>query len=306
MWTGIGSSLQTAVLNNLWKISKAEAEETVDVLWHYGLVQFSNVTVFSDNTQRFVEVHAVISHYIVDTIDSREVGALSSFVGSGHVSVNKELSLMFAKPRKSVTIKDRLDCLFDQIKNCELPDIITKINMHTITNPHMIKLTLQRIRECLMSSPDTISLLSSVNADIDLQINECKQILKNAHKVCRKLNQDAQKFLLVNNYDELIRTVEIFFENYRLGNVAHKAVAIAEKIIPYCVGEQRHFMSLWCEDMQTMTTKYHGIKTLLLPAINFIVKALKQITTSLQNGSPILNELFTIFNLTSSMKRKNY
>ena len=38
LYTGIGTSLQTAVLNNLRKISKQEAEETVDVLWAYGLV----------------------------------------------------------------------------------------------------------------------------------------------------------------------------------------------------------------------------------------------------------------------------
>ena len=38
---GIGTSLQTAVLNNIWNISKQEAEDTVDVLWAYGLVHYN-------------------------------------------------------------------------------------------------------------------------------------------------------------------------------------------------------------------------------------------------------------------------
>ena len=45
IWTGIGTSLQTAVLSNLWNISKLEVENTVDVLWAYGLVQFTYITI---------------------------------------------------------------------------------------------------------------------------------------------------------------------------------------------------------------------------------------------------------------------
>ena len=41
---GIGTSIQTAVLNNLWNISKQEAEDTVDILWAYGLVQFTETS----------------------------------------------------------------------------------------------------------------------------------------------------------------------------------------------------------------------------------------------------------------------
>ena len=295
LWTGIGTSLQTAVLKTLWNISKQNAEEALDVLWHYGLIQFTNVTIL-DITQCCVEVHAVISQYIVDTIDSKEVDALSPFVGSVHASVHKELSLMFTKSRKAhkLTKKDLLEHRLNEIQNLVLPASLKFINMHTITNPHMIKLTLQRIRDCLMDSYKS-HLLSSVDGDIKLQIDECKEILKNAHKICRKLNQDVQKYLFTSNYDKLVETVENFFDNYRLGNVAQKAVIIAKKIIPHCDGEELYYMSMWCEDMQTMTTEYHGIKTLILPNINFLVKALKQIATSLQNESPDIEQTFHYF-----------
>ena len=39
--TGIGTSLQTAVLNCLWNVSEQEAKNSVDVLWVYSLVQFT-------------------------------------------------------------------------------------------------------------------------------------------------------------------------------------------------------------------------------------------------------------------------
>ena len=49
LFIGIGTSLQIAVLNKLWNISKREAEDTVDVLWAYGLVQFTDITIPPNN-----------------------------------------------------------------------------------------------------------------------------------------------------------------------------------------------------------------------------------------------------------------
>ena len=41
LFNGMGTSLQNTVLSDLWKISKQEAEDTVETLWDYGLVQFT-------------------------------------------------------------------------------------------------------------------------------------------------------------------------------------------------------------------------------------------------------------------------
>ena len=82
MWIGIGTSLQTAVLNYLWSISKEDVEESVDALWAYGLIQCANMTMSpNSNVQRCVEVHTLISQCIIDCMDSDEAYTLSPFFG---------------------------------------------------------------------------------------------------------------------------------------------------------------------------------------------------------------------------------
>ena len=313
LWTGIGTSLQTAVLNNLWNITKQGAEETVDTLWGYGLVQFTNVAVYlhlTNITQHCVEVHAVISQYIIDSIDSKEVGDLSPFVGfsrvTSHVAVRQALMLLFNKQlretcnAKASTCEDFLKYHLHEIQNFTLPYSLKEINMHIITNPHMIILNLQRIKDCLMNSPYSIqihmwALLGSDYGKIDNLIFECKEILKGAHKMCRKINQEAQKYIIDNDYDQIIQIVENFRKSYCLGDIAQRAVTVTKKIIPYCEGEALVYMKLWCEDMHTMTTDYHCIKILILPGIKLLVKALKQIKLSLERGIPSIEVTYHYF-----------
>ena len=93
---GFGTSLQTAVLNNLWNISKQEAEETVDALWVYGLVQFTDITIPPNNIkQQCVEVHAVISQYIIECMDSLEVTTVYSVMIHDMSSIREGLILTF-------------------------------------------------------------------------------------------------------------------------------------------------------------------------------------------------------------------
>ena len=74
IWTEIGTSLQTAVLHNLWNIlSEHEARNVADELWIYDLVQFTEITIsLHNNAQCCVEVHAVISQYIMEGRNSYE------------------------------------------------------------------------------------------------------------------------------------------------------------------------------------------------------------------------------------------
>ena len=91
----MGTSLQTVVLSDLWKISKQEAEEdTVGTLWAYGLVQYSDhdVTLSPSNiTQHCVEVHAVISRYISESMESKDVLSLALFYLHNKDLIQKEL-----------------------------------------------------------------------------------------------------------------------------------------------------------------------------------------------------------------------
>ena len=292
LYIGIGTSLQTAVLNNLWNVSKQEAGDTVNLLWAYGLVQFTDITISPNNiTQHCVEVHAIISRYIIDCMDSKEVDNLYSIVRRNEISVMKELKLTFKQlwgvhDHSSLTAMDYLKYQLSEIENVLLPYYLKAINMHTVTNPHDIILISQRIKDALMTSPYTMNLLSLLVEEINSLIINSKQLLKDAHKLCRKLNQSAQRNLYDKNYDKIIQTVEEFIINYPLCNVAQKAVTIVKKIIPYCDGELLHSMMMECEYLEIRTHDYHSITTILLPQIKLCNKLHKQISSSLLNGSP--------------------
>ena len=293
LWTGIGTSLQTALLNNLWNVSKHEAEDSVDVLWAYGLVQFTNITISLKNIKRHsVEVHAIISQYIIECIDSEEASALSPFGKlNTKVSVKKGLILTFQQSYGvhdplSLTAVDYLKYKLSEIENVALPYCLKSINMFTVTDPHAVILILQRIKEAIMSSPYTTNLLSLLDDQINSLIGECKHIIKNVNKLCRKLNQSVQRNLCEQKYDKLIQTVEEFIKNYPLCILAQKAVTMVKRIIPYCDGELLHFITLNHEKLQMMTSDYHSLTTLILPSIKLYIKQYNKITGSLHNGSP--------------------
>ena len=292
LWNGIGTSLQTAVLNNLWNISKQEAEDTVDVLWAYGLVQFTDITISPNNIkQHCVEVHAVISQYIIECMDSKEGSNLCSIISQNEISVVKGLLLTFQQSYgvhdpSSLTAMDYLKYRLSIIENVELPQYLKTVNTYTVIDPHNVIQILQEIKDALMTSPYTINLLSLLGEEINSLITNSKQILKDAHKLCRKLNQSVQRNLYDKNNDKLIQTVEEFIKNYPLCNVAQKAVTMVKKIIPYCNGKLLHYMMKRCEHLQMTTHDYHPTTTLTLPHIKLNIKLHKQITSSLLNGSP--------------------
>ena len=125
LWAGIGTSLQTAVLNNLWNISKQEAQDSVDTLWAYGLVQFTDIIISPKNIkQHCVEVHAIISQCIIECIDSEEVATLSPFVALSTASmVRNGLVLAF---QQSHGVHDQssltpINYLKYKIENVSLP-----------------------------------------------------------------------------------------------------------------------------------------------------------------------------------------
>ena len=293
LWTGIGTSFQIAVLNNLWNISKQEAEETVDALWAYGLVQFTDITISPNNiTQHCVEVHAVISQYIIECMDSNKMlTLLPDGKFNTWASIIDGLSLTFQQSYgvhdlSSLTVVDYLKYKLNDIENQKLPLNLKAINISTVTDPHFVILILQWIKDVLMKSPCTTNLLSVFGEEINTLENISKEMLKDVHKLCRILNQRLQRNLGEKNYDKLIQTVEDFIQNYPLCSVAQKVVTMVKKIIPYFDGELPHCVIIGCEYLQTMTCDYHEITTITLSCIKLFIKQHKQITSSLLNGSP--------------------
>ena len=294
LYTGIGTSLQIEVLNNLWKVSKQEAEETVNVLWAYGLIQVTDVVISpTNNTQHCVEVHAVISQYVIECMDSKEAHTLAPYGGKLNTSrsVAEGLKLIFqtsygVSNPSSLTAIECLKYKQSEIENIHLPYYLKNINMCTITNPYQIIQIVQQIKDALMTSEYTVGLLSSLDEEIKSIIINCKEILRDAHKLCRKLNQSAQRNLFKNDYDKLIHSVEEFIKKYPVCSVAQKAVTIMKKIMPYCDGDHEllYYVMRLCEGLQLMTPGYHEFSTLTLPYIRLHIKLHKRIVSSLLKG----------------------
>ena len=54
-------------------------------------------------------------------------------------------------------------------------------------------------------------------------------MVKDTSKICRKLNQSAQRNLCEGNYDKFIEAIEeIFIEDYHMWPVTQKAVVIVK------------------------------------------------------------------------------
>ena len=296
LWTGIGTALETTVLNNLWKISKQEAEETVDALWAYGLVQFTDITISLNNiTQHCVEIHAVIGQYIImESIKSSEILSLSPFFGLNTAPlVLKGLSQSFNQSygvSNPLTLMPSKFLKYKQIEiECHLlPYYLNLINTFVVTEPHMIILLVQELKDALMIFPCPIDFLSLVDQEIDEVIDESKSKLKDAHTLCRILNQTIQRNLYEKNYDKVIEAAREFINSYPLCNVAEKAVNVAKKIIPYC-----YFKTTTCGHLQLLTTDYHIINTLIIPRITLFINLHKQIVNSLSKGKLHIIETYT-------------
>ena len=293
LWTGIGAPLETAVLGFLWKVSSQEANHTVEVLWMYGLVQFTDITVTPNgNIKHCVEVHSVISKYIIECMDSNEICSFSPQGGKLDVvdSVNKVIILSFQQScgihnPLSLTAMDYLKYKLSEIENISLPLLVKGMNSQTVIDPHHVMLGLQCIKDALMNSPDTIKLLSLLGEEIDSLITDSQEIFKDTHKLCRVLNQGAQRNLYERNYGKLIQTVEEFIKNYPLCNVAQKAVSMVKKIMSYCNDELLKYMMERCEYFQMKTYNYHPFSTLLLPYIKLEITFHEKITDLVLNGS---------------------
>ena len=294
LYNGIGTSLQIAVLSNLWSISQQDAEETVDTLWAYGLVQFIDTIISPNNiTQHCVEVHAVISQYIIESMDCYEANKLSP-VGRSSTSVGEGLALTFRQSfgvddLLSLSVVDYLKYRLSEIENKLFPVILKTPSTYTVNDSHVVAVILQNIKDNLMRPPQPYptNLLSSFNNEINSLIGDCKQILIGAHKLCRKINQRVQRIFCEQNYNELIQTFEEFIKNYPLFSVTQKAVTMVERIKPYHDGELLlHDVIYYCEELQMRTCDYHEMSTLMLPLLKLHIEQHKQITDSLFKGSP--------------------
>ena len=289
LWTGIGTSLQTAVLHNLWNIPEEEATDMVDLLWAYGLVLFTDIMIPPhNNKQHCVEVHAVISQYIIECMDRNETWDLSPFGGlDSQSSVLDGLTQLCLRSFgvsevSALTSKEFLMFSSRDIVYNVLPFYLKVINMHTMTDPLTTEQNLKHIHDALISSKNIETFLPSITTEVQSLINDCHKIINDVHKLSRKFNQNVQRCLSEGNYHNLIQTVEAYGKEYPVGMVIQQSLAILIKITPYFNDD--YFYGL-IECFQKMTIDYHPINTFILPIIQLFTKRLQKINTSLQMGS---------------------
>ena len=289
LFTGIGSSLQTAVLRFLWKVTEHEAKDTIDVLWAYGLVHFKYVTLYCNNKQSCVEAHAVISQFVIENMESLEAYNLSPYCGNSNTvnSVGRELALSFQRSYgvddvSTLSARDFLLYRLSDIENNVLPLYLRMINMHTISDPHFAILILQRIKYFLKLFNRSNFLLY-----IEQLIADYRKILYHSYKLSRTLNQKFQKYLIEKNFDALIQTVRDYLKTYPSSITAENSV---EMITSHA---RQDYVKTQCEMLHIMTRRYHVISTKLIPRIELQIKLHKRISTSLLTGSSNIEQTCT-------------
>ena len=294
LYNGIGVSLQTAVLHNLWDISKQEAEDVVDTLWAYGLAHtIDNAASPKFNSKPCLEIHADISQYIIERMDYTDVLTLDPFCNKLNIrqAVRKAMILVFQESygvhnMSSLNAKEFLEYKKCEIENITLPEFIRVINEQTITDPHFMAAYLQDIHNVLEGlSPFTLNFMGISLKELNSLIAECKRTSRSTHILCRKLNQSVQRILYEKKYDKLIPAIQEFVKIYPLFNVAQKTITIANKITPYCEDILQHIVKEVIEYVHLFIPQYHYISTSTIPLCKVHIEHHKQITSALMNGS---------------------
>ena len=289
-YTGLGSSLQIAVLKILWKTTEHEARDIVDTLWAYGLIKFTDIMLpLHNKIQHCVEVHIVISQYIIEYMESHEILDLSfgELDSSDSAVINHFHSFCGVDDPASLPALEFLKFNTIVIEYLLLPLCLRMINSHAITDPHHTILNLQVIQDAIKISPEVIAFLPSISEQIDSRISDCHNSLKNAHKLMRTLYQIVQHCLTQRNYHKLIQTVENYMGSNCIASVVQQAITIVERIIPYCSGEIERFCVIRMHKiLQTKTPVCHPITTIVLPLIKSCTRKLQLVYASLLTGSP--------------------
>ena len=296
LYTGIGISLQTAVLQYIWNTSKGEANDAVDDLWAFGLVQFSNLILPPhDKAQHLTEVHTVISQFIIENTESDLVHTFklgSSKFGAGE-AVGDAIEKLF---QKSYDIHDPSAFTptdFLQYRIClseygEIPFFLRFIHMELIYIPHNIMTHLHKIKNLIINEESFTALFPTIDSEINSLIDNSQQILNNSHIISRKLNKAIQQPLAERKYNKVAEEIEIYSKTYPFEDVAKQGVSLFQNWMPYLNGQLKTLITDCSETLQLYTSEYNHVTLWVLPHIKLFIKEIEEVADSLQKGSPYI------------------
>ena len=291
LYTGIGGCSLRSILHCLWTISEEEAKQTVEELVDYGLIcTYKNmIPPYFYNAEIYVEVHDVISHYCISSLNSKEVVDLSPFLSP--LCKEKLVSEEAMRVFKNCYKMNKLDSLppvqylqynKEKLQHVILPYYLNDINMHAFHDPHLVTMMLKKIQTMLVNS---VEILVMFNMRLNDLLLGCEKAVRNAHMLSRKCNKRFQECLRTRNFDSLIPTINKYYETEFIKSLATDCVTTVREIAMYCDIILQTDLLEKCKQLQNLTHEYHPITIEKLPRLKLYTKLHKDITTCLDGNS---------------------
>ena len=303
LYTGIGCAIPTVVLHVIWKVSQLEADDTTSILWGHGLVTYSSSVIPCFGIQQcHIEIHAIISQFIIETIQSEEVMQLTPYVNLNSAApifavpaVYEEFHRCYGSPDlASLSDQEYLKYWINSLEYCAIPYQLRYANMWAIHDPHIIIYTILRPMfevftaiSCNNFSLSTI--MSSFANQVNLLISNCKKVIRDICRSKKTLYQLTMKYLIEKSYDGLLQELEAYCKQYPMGVITDKTVKVLNDFMHYCQND--HKIHSVCKQfragLQLMTAPYHMHTLVLFPMIKVYIDLCKRISGSLENTSEI-------------------
>ena len=291
---GIGSALPTIAVHVIWKTSPLEAIDTMFTLWRHGLVTYSSIVIPRFGVeQRHIEVHAIISQFIIETIQTDEISLLTPHfdpniaISFGRV-VCEEFYSDYGLP--DLTSINHEKYLIYQLGNFDyfvIPYLLRYINTRAVLDPYIFKSTflelmLEMLTTCTSDYPNDI--ISSFSSQVSGLINNCQKIVIGICRSKKTLYQLSMKHLVEKNYDGILQELEDYRKQYPLGAIVERSVKLVDDFMVYC--QDDHNLYSFCETLLTGINAFAGPShpyNVMFPAIIMCVELCKRIDNSLKS-----------------------
>ena len=297
LFSGIGSTIPTIALHIIWKTSHLEANDTLSNLWGHGLVSYGSTIIPRYGVeQRHVEVHATISQFIIETLQTDEVSLLS-------VNFDKNIGVSFGKAvceefyrcygLADPTSMSHEIILIHHLGSFEyflIPYCLRFVNAWAVLDPYIfnssiLQMMLEMLTTCTLGYPEDIT--STFSSQVNNLINDCQKIVIG---LCSKksLYQLSMKHLTEKNYDELLQELEDYHKQYPLGVIIERSVKLTKNFMVYCKDD--HSLYSFCQSLLAgiyeLTGPAHP-NNVMIPAITLIVDVCKKIENCLKSNTEI-------------------
>ena len=295
LYAGIGCPIPTVALQVLWKVLPLEANDTVTTLWGHGLVTYTfRIIACFVQKQNHIVVHATISQYLFENMDSKQVVQLVP-IGSSGMQLNDCIASEFEEDFRICCGSPNLSSLSDYeylkywlnaLEYDAIPFHLKDMNMWNNIDPHKaIIFLLQPLIEFCERSENALSQM--FYKQIRLRIDECKKVILDVCRSKKTPYQLSMKYLVEHDYDGLLQELEDYCIHYPMRPIAEESVKIINEIKPFCEGNNHLLLSLILEHFQLMTPPYHANALVTLRTVKSIVDICRRISHVLENKNSI-------------------